>query len=238
MKNKDLKRYIVSFIITALVFGCAILLSSYFSAKKIESLNDIQDNISLDILSTETQFALLEELACKDVDNTALSEELAVFADKIAYSEENIGDKEQVEQLKKFYSLLQIKDYLLMKNIRERCGADDEMVVVLYFYTTEANCSECAKQGYALTDLRDEFPNVRVYSFDYSLDLSAVRSLISIFKIEDTKLPALIINDEVMTGFQSTDDIVEMIPSLAKARAERIEAEENATSSSATSSKK
>ena len=145
MKNKDLKRYIVSFIITALVFGCAILLSSYFSTKKIESLNNIQDNISLDILSTETQFALLE-----------------VFAEKIEYSEENIGDKEQVEQLKKFYSLLQIKDYLLMKNIRERCGADDEMVVVLYFYTTEANCSECAKQGYALTDLRDEFPNVRV----------------------------------------------------------------------------
>ena len=98
MKNKDLRRYIVSFFITALVFGCAMLLSSYFSQKKIDSLKDVQDNISLDILSTETQFALLEELACKDVDNTALSEELAVFADKITYSEENIGDKEQVKK--------------------------------------------------------------------------------------------------------------------------------------------
>ena len=49
MKNKDLRRYIVSFFITALVFGCAMLLSSYFSQKKIDSLKDVQDNISLDI---------------------------------------------------------------------------------------------------------------------------------------------------------------------------------------------
>ncbi len=67
-----------------------------------------------------------------------------------------------------------------------------------------------------LTALREKYPNLRVYSFDYSLDLSAVTALKSIYKISDTKLPALVMNGELLTGFKSVEDIEKLFPELKK----------------------
>ena len=55
--------------------------------------------------------------------------------------------------------------------------------------------------------LRALYPDLRVYSFDYSTDLSAVQAMLDIYKIEDTKLPALIVDDEALTGFRSIEEL-------------------------------
>lgn len=208
----DKKRYIIVFFITLAIFSSAFWVSNFFSDKKIQQIKTIQDKISIDILSSETQFSLLQELSCKDVSNSALSKELGSLAEKIEYSEKNIGNSEEISDLKKFYSLLQIKDYLLMRKISERCKMDS--VFVLYFYTTESNCSECTKQGYVLTALREKYPEFRVYSFDYNLDIAAVKTLISIYDVEDTKLPAMVINGKLVTGFTSVEEVEKMLPAL------------------------
>ena len=211
----DSKKYIIVFFITLFLFIGAIWLANYANNKKLDQVKTIQDKISIDISSSETQYALLSELSCKDVTRSNLSSELNSLADKITYSENNIGTTDtDVIELKKFYSLLEIKDFLLMKKINERCGT--KMHSILYFYTTANNCSECTKQGYVLTDLREKYPELRVYSFDYNIDLSALRALVSIYKVEDIKLPAIVINDELMTGFQSVEQIEKFIPDLVK----------------------
>jgi hypothetical protein len=61
--------------------------------------------------------------------------------------------------------------------------------------------------------LRQDYPELRVYSFDYDLDLSALETLISIYNIEN-KLPALLINDKMYYGFKSIEEIKEVIPAL------------------------
>lgn len=213
-KKIDWKKYILVFMITLTIFVVAVSLSNYFTNKKIDQIKSIQDSISVDILSSETQFSLLQELACSDVDGTILSKELNSLAEKISYTEKNFDQSEELIQLKKYYSLLEIKDYLLMKKISERCGT--KSVFILYFYTTSENCSECVRQGYVLTALRESYPELRVYSFDYSIDLSALRALISIYKIEDTKLPALVVNGKLYTGYNSVSDIESGIPELAQ----------------------
>lgn len=213
-QKTDWKKYLIVLFITTTVFVTAISLSNYFNGRKINQLKTIQDSIAIDILSSETKYALSEELSCTDVTNSFLSSELNTLAQKISYSEENIGgDNEEVKGLKRYYSLLEIKDYLLMKKVSERCK--QKPVFVLYFYTTSENCSECTRQGYVLTALREKYPELRVYSFDYSLDLSAVKGLISIYKIEDTKLPALVVNGKLLTGFYSVEDFEKLIPELA-----------------------
>ncbi len=215
MNNKlDWKKYLLVFFITLTIFIVAVSLSNYFTNKKINQIESIQDSISIDILSSETQFSLLEELACSDVDETVLSQELNSLAEKITYTEQNFSESEELDRLKKYYALLEIKDYLLMKKISERCGT--ESVFVLYFYTTSENCSECVRQGYVLTSLREAYPGLRVYSFDYNTDLSALRALISIYKVEDTKLPALVVNGKLYTGYRSVEDIEKAIPELAQ----------------------
>lgn len=199
----DWKKYVIVFLITAGLFLTAIYLSNYFGEKKLTRLKSIQDQIAIDILSSETQFSLLSELSCKNVSGSTLSDELDELGRKLEWGENNLGATEEVAYLKKYYSLLQIKDYLLMKKIGERCG--HKYAFVLYFYTTLENCSECEKQGIVLSKLRDTYPELRVYSFDFSTDLSAVKAMLDIYKIEDTKLPALVIGDEVLTGFNSVE---------------------------------
>ena len=213
LKKNDWFKYIVVFVITLGLFATAGGLSNFFTNKKIQTMRDIQDKLSTDILSSETQFTLLSELSCSQNDGQEnLSDELSDMAKKIEYSESNFKTNETAVELKRYYTLLEIKDYLLMKKINERCG--QKRSSILYFYTTAENCTECTKQGFVLTELRKKYPDLRVYSFDYNLDLSALHAMIKIYKIEDTKLPALIINEKKVTGFSSIEEIEKILPKV------------------------
>ena len=203
--NIDWKKYLIVLLITTGLFLTAIHLSSYFGGKKIDELKSIQDKIAIDILSSETQFSLLSELSCKNISDSVMSKELGELGNKLEWGQENLGESEEVNYLKKYYSLLQIKDYLLAKRISERCKV--KSAFILYFYTTAENCSECEKEGLVLTALREKYPELRVYSFDYSTDLSAVKAMLEIYKIEDTKLPALVIDGDVLTGFHGIEEL-------------------------------
>ncbi|ETB63615.1 TPA: hypothetical protein DIC38_03565 [Candidatus Nomurabacteria bacterium] len=207
----DWKKYTIVFFVTLTIFVSGLWISNYLNNKKIDQLRNIENKISLDLMSSETQFSLLEELSCKDISTTVLSSELNSLADKIAYSESNIGvENVDVISLKKYYSLLEIKDYLLMKKITERCG--QKSIFILYFYKNE-DCNDCTKQGYVLTTLREKYPNLRVYSFDYNLDLSAIKAMTSIYKVPDN-LPAIVINGKVYSGFHSIEEIEKTFPEL------------------------
>jgi thiol-disulfide isomerase/thioredoxin len=209
----DWKKYLLVFLITSGIFISAIFLSNYFNGLKLSELKAIQDKVSIDILSSETQYDLLAEMSCSEVTNSSLNPTLSEVAEKIQYSEKNLGNNEEIKQLKKSYSLLEIKDYLLMKKISARCGFKN--VFILYFYTTAENCNDCVKEGLVLDALREKYPAVRVYSFDYNLiELSAVKAMTSIYKIKDTALPALVIDGNVYTGFQDVETIESIKPSL------------------------
>ncbi len=215
--KNDWKRYLIVFLLTAGVFLSASYISNYFGNKKIDQLKSIQDNISIDILSSETQFSLLSELSCKNVSDSVLSNELNELGSKLEWGEQNLGMMDTVLYLKKYYSLLEIKDYLLTKKISERCKT--KSAFILYFYTTPDNCSECKKEDLVLSYLKDNYPELKVYYFDYSTDLSAVKAMLHIYKIEDTKLPALVLNDDVLTGFHSVSELESQIQKSFKFKA-------------------
>ena len=202
------KKYALTFIITAAVFLTAIALSNYLNNKKITNLRDIEDKIATDIMSSETQYDLLAESACKDLSADVLSQELNALAQKLTYTEINFGkNSPDLLRLKTYYTLLQIKDYLLMKKISLKCNT--KPVFILYFYS--ADCPKCEQQGYVLTYLREQYPNLRIYSFDYNLDNPALRTMISLNKVEDT-LPAIVINDKVYNGFLDKEKVEATLP--------------------------
>jgi hypothetical protein len=231
-KNMDWKKYTYTFLITAAIFITALYASNYFSQKKINEVKDIESRISVDILASETQFSLLSELSCRDITDNFLSKELATLGDKLSYMEENRGsDDAEVLNLKKYYSLLQIKDFLLMQKIKARCGSakSSDRLSIMYFYSNKENdCTDCEKEGYVLTRLREEYPELRVYSFDYNLDLSALQTLISIYNIENNH-PTLLINEKVYYGFKSVEDMKEIVPALKELDKQHAKAELEAT---------
>jgi len=206
--------YVVAFGITALIFATALYANNYFNNQRIADIRTTQDNISTDILSIETQFDLLQQHSCADVaENTILPSELQTLANQLSYMEgHGQTNPEEVIRLKRLYSLLEIKDYLLMKQLATRCGL--KPVFILYFYSNEGDCTDCQKQGYVLTSLAQTYPQLRIYSFDYNLDVSALKTLISIDNVKD-KFPALYINDKAYYGFQSVADVTKILPQLA-----------------------
>lgn len=227
----DWKKYAYTFLITAVIFATAILASNYFSQKRINEIKDIESSISIDISASETQFSLLSELPCREISSSLLSKELATLGDKLSYTEENRGsDNSEVINLKKYYSILQIKDILLLQKIKDRCGSSraNSELSVMYFYSNKGDCPDCQKEGFVLTQLRQDYPELRVYSFDYNLDLSALQTLINIYNVKK-ELPALLINDKVYYGFKSIDDIKNIIPALREIDKQKAPEESKAT---------
>lgn len=220
MRSKiETKKYVLALLLTAAVFFSALYISNRFAARRTAEVKAAEDKISLDILSSETQFALLKDSSCKAIDHsTAFSEELNSLVEKLSYMEQNLGNENaDVINLKKYYSLLQIKDYLLVGKVNEKCGI--KPITIIYFYSNKGDCADCQKEGYVLTSLREEYPELRIYSFDYNLDLSAVKTMRSLYGVRNT-LPALVIWDENYYGFKSPEDIGKIIPQLKKLRAQ------------------
>ncbi len=215
------KNYILAFVITVGIFATVIVSSRMITSQKIDSIKDAQDSIAIDIMSSETEFSLLSELSCKNIGASSLVKELGSMEEKIQYSETNkIGNKEDLTKLKKYYFLLEIKDFLLMEKINERCGK--RTTSILYIYTTAQDCNDCIKQGYALTALREKYPDLlRIYSFDYNTELSALHALLSVYKVNNEQFPALVIGEKVHTGFNSLEDIEKLIPAVVKAQQDK-----------------
>ncbi len=207
--------YLVAFFITALIFATALYVSNYFNDRRLAEIQATQDNISIDILSIQTQFDLLKEHACADIaENSILSNELQPLGSRLAYLEQQQNvNQEELARLKRYYSLLEIKDYLLMQEVAAKCGL--KPVVILYFYSNQGDCDECEHQGYALTGISQKYPGVRIYSFDYNLGLSALRTLTEINSIQGP-LPALVIKNKVHYGLKTVEDIEKILPELAK----------------------
>lgn len=208
----DSRKYLVAFLITTVIFGTAVFVSNTLGEKKLEDVRAIENRVALDILSSETQFALLEETSCLDIGPGFLSEELGVLGERLDYAENQTElNTEDLDGLKRSYFLLEIKDYLLMKRVTEKCGV--RPTFILYFYSTAEKCDECERMGYVLTALRDKYPDLRVYSFDYHFDLGAIKTLVSIYKIKP-ELPAMIINSRLYYGFYSVEELEETVPAI------------------------
>ena len=210
------QKYLLAFIITAAIFGTAFYLTNRLDAKRLADIRTTQEAISIDILSTETQFELLGNLDCAAISaNPVLSEELNSLASRLSVAEQNLGAKNsEVAQLKKQYSLLEIKDYLLMKQISEKCPKV-KPVFILYFYSNDGTCEDCGRQGDVLTYLRATYPTLRVYSFDYNLELGALKTLIHLNQINGYRLPAMVIGNRApVYGFKNLNDMEKLVPEL------------------------
>ncbi len=189
---------------------------NYLNRARVTELSAIEDQISIDTLSLDTQFSLLEAAPCDSVaSSTTLSGELADLGGRLSYAEGQLGtDNPQVVRLKDQYSLLEIRDYLITKQLAAACGI--KPVIVLYFYSNAGDCGNCDKAGYALSYLRNTYPSVRVYSFDYNLDLGALKTLIAVTKVRDV-LPAFVVNGKHSYGFTSLADLETQFPKGALA---------------------
>jgi len=209
----QLKKYIIIFLITTTIFFLGFYLSNILNNKRIINVSDVEDKMSINILSSEVQFALLKDANCNGItEKTVLSNELKELGKKLSFMEHHLGpDNNEVIKLKKKYTLLEIKDIMLMKEITKKCHL--KPINILYFYSNK-KCEDCKKQGYVLTRLSQDNPRLRIYTFDYDLNLTALKTLKNVKKITKNKLPILVIDNKVYYGFQEIEKIKKLLPKL------------------------
>lgn len=203
-------KYVLTLVLTVGIFTSAVFLSSYINQRKLQNIRNLQDRVATDILSSETQFDLVQDLSCEDVEGAYLSKDMSDLADRITYTEENGTSPADSLELKKQYSILEVKDFVISKQIAERCN--NLPITILYFYTDKATCPDCVKQGYVLDAIRSQFKAVRIYSFDSRLDLTTIKALKSAYGVGE-QLPAVVVDGITFNGFKSLDEIKALLPS-------------------------
>ena len=210
--HPTLRNALIALGITIVLFATVLGAVQYLNNARIAEVSNIEDKISIDTLSLETQFDLLAEAPCDAIsEGSVLSTELNDLADRLSYTEERLGSENaEVLKLKRQYTLLEIKDYLLMKRLATDCK-NLKPVFVLYFYSNTGDCAECAQAGYTLSYLRTTYPRLRVYSFDYNLDLSALKTLIAVLGIKGP-LPAYVINGMSFNTIASVEELSSHLP--------------------------
>ena len=207
----SLRNALLALGITGVLMATIFYAVQYLNSARVNQLNAMQKQLSVDSLSLETQFSLLESAPCNEIaSSTTLADKLADLGTRLTYAENQLGtDDPQVIQLKQQYTLLEIRDYIITKRLSAACKA--HTVTVLYFYSTGSDCTECERAGYALSYLRDTYPHIRIYSFDTHLDLSALKTLMSLDKVNG-KLPVFIINGKASSGFSNLTDLQSRFP--------------------------
>lgn len=226
------RKFLVAFLITLGIFGVAFLASNYFYSLRSAAIKDVESGINRQIVETEIQFQLLADAACDASTNNTQILQMNTLAQRLDEMEQQRGAKDPtVIALKKDYSLLMVKDYLLLREKQRRCG--DDQSAIIYFYSNKGDCVDCVKTGHVLTQMRKEYDKLHIYSFDYDLGLPTIDTLKNIYGT-DGQPPILIINRKPYYGFKTQKEIEALMPNIDKLKTP----ETVATSTDATTSTK
>lgn len=221
MVNRELsiRRYATAFIFTCLIFVIGIFVGNFFSDDRVDYLKDLAYKQQLDYRSLELQslyissFEISNEscLAFKKVLERSL-EDVASAQSKVEMYMKQENDK-RYGDIKREYSMAQIRYLLLDKKLREIC--DFDTVPLLYFYS-DKECPDCNPQGTILTYLKEKIQN-KLLIFSLDVDF-ADEPLIDLFELRYnvTEVPSILINDTLHEGIILKEDILKEICMLYK----------------------
>lgn len=221
----NFRRHFLAFCFTIIIFSLGFFISNHINSKRLSEIDEIKREVQVNIKGMELQLAHFKKALCPDISDDILTNELHSIERKLNFMKNSLGyDHPEVTHLKKYFSLLQIRHYHFSQQLCERCNLG--LTHILYFFADEEYCPNCEKQTFILTYLRRIYPHLRIYSFNYHLDLLAlniVKPTVPIEYLINNKenlnlettlkqyLPIIVINGEPHFGFKSLKEIRELI---------------------------
>ncbi len=188
------------FCITTLIFLVGLLAGNYLSSIQSNILNDMRNDIYAEVASSEALYSFMADDPC-NTDISSFSGHLDKMNDRLKLAEEKVGWK-AIENLKSYYFATEIKHFLLVGAMNEKCKS--KYTPLFYFYSNE-RCAYCLEQGIVLSDLKASNTNLMVYAFDAYNPSTLVSSLKVKYNV--TELPAVVIDGVTYSGFQSKDKL-------------------------------
>ncbi len=209
MQRKISPLHIVALFITSLIFIIGILIGwqmGYTAESKMKGeLEGLRsEQYALDVLSLMRETG---EAGCPALQNefAELSTMTIEYGNSLDYMEKKLGKLDpEVMSLKSDYSLMQARNYLLLKDMDKNCGSSH--IIILYFYTNE-DYSASTDQGIALQDALAQLPAIREKTAIYHFDVNVNNPVMDAFKEQYgvTKVPTMIIKGKKYEGYVSAE---------------------------------
>ncbi len=207
------KLFAVAFVISGLLFALGVLLGLQISQQA-----NAQMLFELEALQSQTrELELFSLLQADSLEGNAskfcshFHEQLGKFGDETAkfgvrleaLEKKRGADDPLTKKLRADYSVMEIRDFLLIKQLNSKC--EKRIPAVIYFYTN-IQCPACTQQGLVLRELKRIRPDVQIYQLNSDLDTPVIGSIIAIYEIKE--YPSLLVGGAVLGGFQPKDEIL------------------------------
>jgi len=171
---------------------------------KLNKFSDYEQDLKVNLMASEIEDRLLQELGCNATGQEQLTQSLYDLSAKLGYLENQLGwDNPQVWRMKKYYSLLELRHWIYLNQVNEKCGLN--YTTILYFYSNKGDCPKCESQEFVLNHLKKKNNNTFIYSFDINMDNAAINTIKQIYAINTT--PTLVINKNTFSGFMSLKEV-------------------------------
>lgn len=213
----DKKLFIVSAIITVLLFTLIYSLNIFLNSEREATLTQKMDEVIDEYEELQTLSLMAEifgdKAACltfqssiKELDKNLW--DLGMKIEKYrSLTEEYMYDPFYLNQKKKF-NRREVIYYLFLKDLNLKCNFDQN--IILFFYKKAEECPDCDPMSFVLTDIKKEYGDeVAIFSFDVNMDLPSVNVLLNLYNITD--FPCTVINDEPVCGLHNKKEVIESI---------------------------
>ena len=209
-RKTSIKKYILAFVLTLLVFSGGIIAGLFIENLRLSSAKQItlKEKVTLRSLQLQHSYIASGLTDCKAL-HTILENNINELGKKVAiiidYEKKALFNEEEFQLQLQDYFLTEIQFYLLAKDIDKKCPQDN--VKILYFY--DENKDET--QGDILIYLKKKFDNkVLVFSLDSGFtEEPMIRTLLTNYNI--TQFPALVIEEKVFEGHQNADQLMKQL---------------------------
>jgi len=205
--------FIVAVVLSIIIYFLGVLSGLYANKlieKKVElDLDQLKGEIDVASLDLKNML-LLQELSKEMTDECRFSE---LYLGKLRQQLEQVywkklpsrleayelqgGVTEEYTTLKREYTRILIRMWLIAKNIYEKCHSD--LIPILYFYSS--NCTSCVEQGQIFDQLKvrveEKGKSLVVFPIDVNFDDDSVYLLKEYYNI--SSVPSAVIQDTVIS---------------------------------------
>lgn len=206
----SVKRYILAFFLTLLIFTGGIVIGILFENARLSSAEQItlQEKVSLRSLQLQQNYIESGITDCKTL-NTILENNINELGKKVAviidYEKKALFNQEEFDLQLQDYFLTEIQFYFLAKEINQQCPQHN--VKILYFYDENKDDT----QGDILAYLKKRFGSkLQIFSLNSQFSREPmIGTLLTYHNI--TQYPAVVIEENVFQGHRSAKQLMEDI---------------------------
>jgi len=203
-RKVNLPIYILTFVITVIIFAIGFWFGTVYDSMMSENIELQISEVSYQLLSMQLFYLTGESVEYCDfykseldkIDSTTaqLGYELTFLEETKGYTNPELKDK---------YFVLETTSLSVNRKISEICGSEDKEV--LYFYSNEKCGEDCIIQGRELLKLKEN-KNVRIYSFDCTIDSPIANSLCKKYNVK--AYPTIVTNDKILVGLHKYNELL------------------------------